>query len=276
MLLEFDVQRLENALEDFYTVTGVGISILYEDYSPLGSKKSNNLYCRLVQSSKPGLVRCLESNRVLLDECKEKKKPMMRICHAGLVEIAVPILYNDNIVGYVMLGHIRAEGYNMNFEQGLSGLPVDPNLAQDIYSSLPTHERKRLISIMNIAEMFGKFIIMENFLTPKESENLEQIRRYVYDNIDKKLTAQKIANGVHVSKSTLYSTVSSSFGCTVSEFISKVKIDKAKELLQKTDLQVEEIAERLGFSSPAYFGKVFKRIVGVSPLRYRKKSPINI
>ncbi len=275
MFLEFDVQKLERAMEDFYIATGVSISVMYEDYTPIGSKKSNNLYCRLIQSSKQGFVRCINSNRTLLDECKEKKKPIMHICHAGLVEMAVPILYNDRIIGYVMLGHIRAEGISVDFEDRLSSIPTDVNLASDVFSSLPTFEDRKLRSIMNLATMFGKYVIIENLIKPKESENLEHIRHYVYENIDKKLTALKIARGVHVSKSTLYNLVSVNFGCTVSEFINKVKIDKAKDLLQKTDLQVDEISQRLGFSSPAYFGKVFKRCVGISPLKYRKEQNTN-
>ena len=42
MLLEFDVQKLDAVLNDFYNVTGVGISILREDYSVLGAKRANN------------------------------------------------------------------------------------------------------------------------------------------------------------------------------------------------------------------------------------------
>ena len=38
----------------------------------------------------------------------------------------------------------------------------------------------------------------------------------------------------------------------------------------KTDMPVEDISEKLAFSSPAYFGKVFKRSVGISPLKFRK------
>ena len=58
----------------------------------------------------------------------------------------------------------------------------------------------------------------------------------------------------------------------LSEFIGKVKIDRAKELLRNSDIPVEDISGKLGFSSPAYFGKVFKKIVGTSPLKYRKTS----
>ncbi len=272
MLLKYDVQKLDEALNDFYNVTGMGISILREDYSPLGTKKTSNMYCRLVQSNKRGLVRCLDFNRHLLEECKATKKPQLRICHAGLVEIAVPILYNEDVIGYAILGHIRPEGEDVDFANCFSDLPVDAASAEEIFASLPIYETEKLKSIMNIASMFGKSLILENFIRPKENEHLENIKRYVNENLDKKLTVQMISRGTYISRSTIYSTLNTHLGCTVSEFISQAKIDRAKELLQKTDLPVKDISDSLGFSSPAYFGKAFKEIVGVSPLKYRKVS----
>ena len=121
-----------------------------------------------------------------------------------------------------------------------------------------------------MAEMFGRFIILENLVHPKESENLERIKRFVLDNLDKRLTTQFIASGTHISKSSLYNVIHEHFGCTVSEYVNQVKIEKSKELLIETDLAVEFISDKLAFSSPAYFGKVFKRALGVSPLKFRK------
>lgn len=272
MLLEYNDKKLNEALDDFYNVTGVGISILREDYSPLGSRKANNTYCRLMQSSKRGLIKCLESSRHLLEACKETKSPMMSICYAGLVEIAVPIIYNENVIGYAMLGHVKQLGTEVDFSAALAEFPVDARLAEEIFEALPAYEAHKIKSIMNMAQMLGKFIILENFVRPKENQTVEQIRRFVYEHIDKKLTAQVICRGAHVSRSTLYSTLSTHLGCTVSEFIGNVKIERAKELLQKTDMTIEDISDGLGFSSPAYFGKVFKRLVGMSPLKYRKMS----
>lgn len=275
MLLEYDVKKLDEALRDFYNVTGVGISILREDYSPLGTKKANNTYCRLMQSSKRGLVKCLESNRYLLEECKAKKLPMMSICYAGLVEIAVPIIYNDEIIGFAILGHIKQHGTSVDFSSALEGLPVDVKLAEEMFDALPAYEAEKIKSILNMAAMFGKFLILENFVRPKENESIEQIKRFVLANIDKKLTSQMICRGTHISRSTLYSILNTHMGCTVSEFISNAKVDRAKDLLQKTELPVEDISDKLGFSSPAYFGKVFKKIVGMSPLKYRKMNLSN-
>ena len=276
MLLDFDVRKLNEALNDFYNVTGVGISILREDYSPLGAKKANNPYCQMVQSSKQGLIRCLNLNRKLLEECKTTKKPTMRICHAGLIEIAVPIVYNEEVIAYAVLGHVKASDTAVDCTEALKGLPVDDVMAAEIFMGLPTCSEEKFVGIINMVKMFGKCMILENFICPKENENIKCIKEYVSENIDKKITVNGIAKGVHVSKSSLYSIVRNHYGCTVNEYINKVKIDKAKELLLRTDKTVEDISEILGFTKPSYFGKAFKRMVGISPMKFRKNQPMDI
>lgn len=57
---------------------------------------------------------------------------------------------------------------------------------------------------------------------------------------------------------------------TPTEFKQRVLINKAAELLQTTDLPIEEISWRLGFSSPSYFRKIFKKYHTESPREFRK------
>jgi transcriptional regulator GlxA family with amidase domain len=54
------------------------------------------------------------------------------------------------------------------------------------------------------------------------------------------------------------------------EYVLKTRLAAAAELLSATELSVTEIGVRCGFSSPAYFSRVFKEETGLSPLRYRK------
>lgn len=61
-------------------------------------------------------------------------------------------------------------------------------------------------------------------------------------------------------------------GMSFVEYSRFIKIARAKLLLASTDLSVKEIADRLGFSSPAYFGQVFRRLEGVPPRSYRARS----
>ena len=53
------------------------------------------------------------------------------------------------------------------------------------------------------------------------------------------------------------------------QYITKLRIDKSKELLNGTDLQVSEIAFKVGFESASYFNKVFKKITGKTPKDFR-------
>jgi AraC-like DNA-binding protein len=58
-------------------------------------------------------------------------------------------------------------------------------------------------------------------------------------------------------------------GDTATEFIRKIRLEKAKELLEKTDLTVSEIGYKVGFSSPSYFTKCFKNQFGRIPKEVR-------
>ncbi|WP_270620295.1 helix-turn-helix domain-containing protein [Paenibacillus macerans] len=53
-------------------------------------------------------------------------------------------------------------------------------------------------------------------------------------------------------------------------FLAQVRIGKAKELLERTDLKVYEICERVGYSDTQYFARLFEKLTGLRPSEYRK------
>ena len=271
MLLEFDAQGLEKAISSFHDAMGVTISILYEDYSLLGSKKLNNPYCRLVQSNKKGLTRCMDSNCMLLEKCKKSKRTEINVCHAGLIEVATPILYGDEVIGYVSFGHIKPSDIATDSSKLISDLPVEPSEAAELYNALPDFEGVKITAIIDMAEMFVKYIMAQRLIKPKGDETFEAIKQYVLDNCDKKMTSNTIANGIHVSKTALYNSVKKHTGGTVNEYINTVKIEKSKTMLLETDMSIETISEKLGFSSSAYYSILFKKLTGSSPSVFRRE-----
>jgi AraC-like DNA-binding protein len=84
------------------------------------------------------------------------------------------------------------------------------------------------------------------------------------------LTLQSISNVFFVSKATLLYNFKKYTNCSPIDFLLNIRLTKAKEWLSKSELSVNEIAERCGFSSANYFGLIFKQKEGISPLRYRK------
>lgn len=59
-------------------------------------------------------------------------------------------------------------------------------------------------------------------------------------------------------------------GCTPTQYITKVRLDKAKQLLQSSELTVSEVARQVGFQDPLYFARVFAQHAGMPPREYRK------
>jgi len=100
---------------------------------------------------------------------------------------------------------------------------------------------------------------------------LEEIERYIDENLSGDLSLEAITRENHISKSAVYRMFKEHLGNTVSEYVALKRVEAAVQLLMKTDLSVEEISEQCGFGSAPYFVSVFKRLKGLTPLQFRKQ-----
>ena len=273
MIINYDIKKINNALLDFYNATGIDMDFLKPDFSPAGSKGlADNCYCRALQKNAMGKSACEHSDKMLLEKCKKSKKTEMHICHAGLVNVAIPLLYDDIIIGYIIFGRMKP---NTDFDKickHISELGIDTSEAERLYLDIPLFESDKIKSVSNIAIMLAKYILLKNMIRPDLSESMQKAVDYISQNLHSELCVKDISKSINVSKSVLYKNFHSHFNCTVSEFIHTKRIEKALELITKTDLSIEEISQKVGFSSASYFSKIFKKQTGLSPLKYKKNS----
>ena len=274
MIINYDIEKINNMLQDFYNATGVNMGILGEGFSFVVNKNGweKNSYCKAIQNTKDGRSACLCSDTSLFKKSRESKKAEYHICHAGLVDVSVPILYNDNIIGYIIFGQIRINTDFSALKEYIISLGLDEQEMEKFYSEISVFDYDRLQSISNIAEMIAKHILLENMLKPDFDENIQKALYYINENLEKELTIENISKNVNISKSALYRNFHSYFNSTVSEYINKKRIEKSLELLKEGNLSIEEIALRVGFSGGSYFSKMFKKEKGVSPLKYKKQN----
>ena len=126
-------------------------------------------------------------------------------------------------------------------------------------------------SVLNIAVMLAKHIMLENMLKPDYDRVLDSAVAYIDKNLERPLSVSDIVHKVNTSKTVLYDRFRAAFDCTVSEYINSRRVERAAHLLSGTDMSVEDISQTVGFSGTSYFCKIFKRKMGASPLRYRQK-----
>lgn len=128
-----------------------------------------------------------------------------------------------------------------------------------------------LIRIMRQAE--GEASRERIFFTSRE-KMLDRMAHDVAEYLEKRacevLTLDEICEHFHFSKSHLCHIFKAQMGCGIKQYLIRLRIDRAKELLCESDMTVGEIAGRLAFESPQHFARIFKRAEGVTPSEYRR------
>ena len=104
--------------------------------------------------------------------------------------------------------------------------------------------------------------------------NLRELRRartFLGDQFNGAVSLADAAELVHLSRWHFLREFRRAFGETPHEFVTRLRIDHARELLVTTDLSVTEVCLTVGFSSLGSFSTLFTRYVGLSPAKYRRR-----
>jgi two-component system, response regulator YesN len=108
----------------------------------------------------------------------------------------------------------------------------------------------------------------ENRETVYRAEVLEAIR-YVSLHLDQKIGLDEVAGHLHLNSSYFSRLFKRETGETFIEYITRIKMERAKELLDGTSYSIGKICEMLGYDNQSYFIKTFRTLAGVTPLEYR-------
>lgn len=104
--------------------------------------------------------------------------------------------------------------------------------------------------------------------TTASSSSFLHIMRFLNENYEKELSLKKIADLFHMNASYISQLIKNETGLTYSQYVTELRINKAKELLQTTELTLSEVSEAVGFNDYFYFIKKFKKEVGVTPGKF--------
>lgn len=114
---------------------------------------------------------------------------------------------------------------------------------------------------------------IKNYTGGLPKSQLRDIFNYVEENLDQSLTLTKLSNVVGISPNYFASLFKQSIGITFHQYVTKIRIEKAKRLLQNRDsnLKIIDICQEVGFQSQSHFTRVFRQHTGTTPKVYRDK-----
>lgn len=107
------------------------------------------------------------------------------------------------------------------------------------------------------------------FVDIKHVDVIHKAVNHVRGNYDKKITLEEMAGQVYLSPSYFSKVFKAEMGMSFGSYLNAVRIEKSKKLLM-TGLRLVEVATMVGFEDQSYFTKVFKRVTGISPNKYKE------
>ncbi len=103
----------------------------------------------------------------------------------------------------------------------------------------------------------------------KHTELVQNACLFISQNYQKRLTQNEVARAIYVSPPYFSKIFKDAMGCGFNQYVNRLRIAKAKELLATPHIEIEDIATMTGYESRSYFGKVFRQLTGQTPREYR-------
>lgn len=274
MLVRFDLEKLNEILFDFYKVTSLSVCLWDADNNALAyCPKETPRFCRLMKSTPEGAAACKSSDIALCRLSYRERGPVFHHCHAGLVDVATPILYNDVLLGYIEFGQVidkEAAPSRNRIADCCKAYNLDEKELNDAYSELIFFDRSTVDAAMRILRICALHLYVSQMISPEKDLLASSIDSYLTENLAQEITVESTCRKFHISKNKLYQLSDSFFGKPFYQYLTDKRIEAAKTALVTDSEPIYLISAGVGIPDYNYFTKVFKRVEGITPHAYRK------
>ena len=256
MKVHYDLEKLRRILTDLSTLTGISLSVLDANRKTMIRSTRENDYCTAIQE-RGDYDNCHSCDMALLDRCEKSRAVERHTCHAGLCDLAMPVVKDGIIVGFLLMGRIRSP---QSPEESAEGA-LEP-----LYRQIPLFTEEKIRSLIDLLPQ----ILFESTVMLEPNELVRQASEYIEAHLQEELSIELLCEALHVSKNKLYDAFSGHFGTTVNAYIVGRRMARSKRLLGETEEPVYRVADMIGIRNYTYFCRLFKEKNGITPLQYRK------
>ena len=270
---DIKISSLEKLLRDFYNLTDIKACI----YDLNGNElcyypEKLSTFCEVLRKNKEMDERCRGCDKYAFANCRKNHSQYAYTCHAGLKECVSPIVRNDQIIGFIMIGQIKNPD-SPDFSSIAKNIPQEATAQlRDCYAQLPIISSEKLSSAFRILDACASYEMLKVLVPPKTNSIDAQIEQYVHDNLPRRISVAQMCKDLRLSHCEIYNIFKEYFDCTPAEYVKRYKLKHACHLLTATALPVNKIAMKCGIPDYNYFSKIFKSEFGTSPTDYRKSN----
>jgi len=186
--------------------------------------------------------------------------------HAGnRNDTSVPVLLGNRLIGFLQTGN--------EWDSAVDRSDLDETFFAPEAAPVKQHD-----SVVKLLGIFAQHLSMLSNQVVVQQENSEppaitRAKQFILEHQTEDLSLGQVAKAVNTSTFYFCKLFKKVTGINFTDYLSRVRIERAKNLLLNPNLRVSEIAFEVGFQSLTHFNRVFKKILGQSPTEYRAQLP---
>jgi AraC-like DNA-binding protein len=247
---------------------------------PHHGKRNEAPFCSLISAKSRACASCLSVQEKLTSLAANEAQSIT--CPNGLCDTAVPVRLGERLIGFLQTGQVfRKKPTQSQFDRTAKqaaewGLDVPRETLHDAYFGTRVVSTKQHDAVVKLLAIFAQHLSMLSNQVVVQHENAEppvitRAKEYIHEHQTENLRLGHVAKACNTSTFYFCKMFKKVTGINFTDYLSRVRIEKSKNLLLNPNLRVSEIAFEVGFQSLTHFNRVFKRILGQSPTEYRSQ-----
>jgi AraC-like DNA-binding protein/ligand-binding sensor protein len=245
-------------------------------------KKGENPFCVLLAENNRACAACLETQQKIAEgtDCG----PRSVKCFAGLCDTGIPVSVGEEVLGFLQTGQIflqkptRAQFSKIASQLVDWGWKVDLRRLEETYFQTRVISAKQYDSVLRLLTIFAQHLsLVSNQLLVSRSNSeppaITRAKKFIEDHQSEEISLGDVARAVNTSTFYFCKMFKKATGLNFTDYLSRVRVEKAKNLLLNPNMRISEVAFAAGFQSLSHFNRVFRRIAGESPTAFREKLP---
>lgn len=254
----------------------------------------NNKFCNYIKRKSGTLPACTYyKEKELCRQCQDHAQPFYTHCYMGVGEFIYPIRWNGQLIALICVGQFYiSEADTLDLLAANAGkykIPFEEirqcffQTAKPLYN-LNADELHLQIGLLaeNLALRYGAFLrlsakaVSPEFVAETHKQNyiINQTLTFIHENYMHPLSLKILAGNCYCSSPYLSALFKERVGNTLTHYIGRFRIEKAKELLDITNISITEIGYQCGFNNPNYFARIFKKYTELTPGDYRRRNTL--
>lgn len=238
-----------------------------------------NPFCALMARSSKSCAACVEVQASLAQG--DEHGPRTATCFAGLTDSAVPLRIGEKIIGYLQTGQVLLqEPTAAQFAQTSRkliewGFKTDLRRMEDAWFHSRVLDPNQYEAMVRLVTIFADHLAtVANQLAVQQQQAeppvITRAKQYIQDHQEEEIGLADVAKAVNTSSFYFCKLFKKATGLNFTDYVARVRVEKAKNLLLNPNARVSEVAFDSGFQSLTHFNRVFRRVAGASPTAYRQ------